>query len=122
LLNLYRSSSLCPKNLGKIQKKEQELKATPTETSNFMPVNNNLQNNAPMANQVGPNMFPYFPFPPPTAFPKVEAQEGMTYIVENKQPQQLFEMPRYPMQQQQFNPQLEFFPPIDPKRMFPQKK
>lgn len=47
---------------------------------------------------IGGNMFSYFPFPPQSGpFPKVEAQEGMGYIIENKQ-QPLFEVPRFSMQ------------------------
>jgi hypothetical protein len=40
----------------------------------------------PMNALIGGNMFSYFPFPPQSGpFPKVEAQEGMGYIIENKQ-------------------------------------
>ena len=43
------------------------------------------------------NMFSCYPFPPPNTLPKVEAQEGMSYFMENKQPP-LFDIPKLPFQ------------------------
>ena len=72
-----------------------------------------------MGTVVGQNIFPYFPFPPPNTMAKVEAQEGMNYILESKQNQPLFDMSRFTMQSN-YPPQqpMEFYSPIDTKQLF----
>ena len=118
-LQLFKESAINPIN-KKVLKTEPEGKVLPQENSSLDPNPLLNQNQQIQQNQINPGMFPYFPFstPNPNAFPKVEAQEGMSYIMGDKeQPQHLFDVPRFAMQ-----PHPQFFgqPPFfQPKGSFP---
>jgi hypothetical protein len=87
-------------------------------------VNNFLFQNAPMNvggmsnGSMQGQLFPLFPFSQTPNYPKVEAQEGNPYIMENKQinnpPQPMFDMSRYGMQSHPHPPYFSGPPDVYP--------
>jgi hypothetical protein len=120
LLQIYRDSSICPKNVRPPVKSPQEYKSVPSSEANaFLFPNSGLGamgSNIPSGMQ--PSLFPMFPF---SNYPKVEAQEGTPYIIDNKpannQHPAMFDMSRFGMQphphQSFFQGPPELFPPLN---------
>lgn len=120
LLQMYREASICPRNNRQYVKTYQESKISPPqEINNFLfpnPGMANLNNNMQAGMQA--NMYSMFPFSQTPNYPKVEAQEGNPYILENKPPAQtqpaanLYDIPRFTVQS---HPPPQYFsnPPPD---------
>ena len=120
LLQMYREASICPRNSRHYTRSYQETKVSPPqEINNFLFPNPamapSMNNNIPAGMQ--PSMYSMFPFSQTPNYPKVEAQEGNPYILENKPPAQtqpaanIYDIPRFTVQSQ---PPPQYFPNPSP--------